>query len=181
MYRRNYTYYCFPYSTPHLFEHVDCLPCHYLNVFTPGYDVVNDPTNNYFQNEFHDGIWTGNSTIGGTAFVHGSNRLSVTAQLLSDDDTTIDVNMSDKNGGEVDTALIRKQLLQLRTLRPALDQGDVVFFDCRTIHYGLANTSQGDTTGKDVDAGRRPMLYLNVSQSWFHDPKNWDERARIFD
>ena len=73
---------------------------------------MNDSTNNYFQNEFHDGIWTGNSTIGGTAFVHGSHRLSVTAQLLSDDDTTIDVDMSDENG-EADTALIRKQLLQL--------------------------------------------------------------------
>jgi len=156
-------------DTPHLFEHVDCLPCHYLNVFTPGYKVDNSTNNSSFRNEFHNGIWTGNSTIGGTAFVHGSHRLSVTAQLLSEEDETED-----------DTALTRKQLLQLRTLRPALDTGDVVFFDCRTIHYGLANTSQGDKTGTDVDAGRRPMLYLNVSQSWFHDPKNWDDREKIF-
>ena len=156
-------------DTPHLFEHVDYLPCHYLNVFTPGYEVDISTNNSSFRNEFHNGIWTGSSTIGGTAFVHGSHRLSVTAQLLSEEDETED-----------DTALTRKQLLQLRTLRPALDTGDVVFFDCRTIHYGLANTSQGDATGKDVDAGRRPMLYLNVSQSWFHDPKNWDDREKIF-
>jgi hypothetical protein len=25
------------------------------------------------------------------------------------------------------------------------------------------------------------MLYLNVTQSWFHDPKNWDDWERIFD
>ena len=155
-------------DTPHLFEHVDCLPCHYLNVFTPGYKVSNS-TNTSFRNEFHNGIWTGNSTIGGTAFVHGSHRLSVTAQLLSEENET-----------EGDNALTRKQLLQLRTLRPALDTGDVVFFDCRTIHYGLANASQGDKTGEDVNAGKRPMLYLNVSQSWFYDPKNWDDREKIF-
>ena len=165
-------------DTPHLFEHVDCLPCHYLNVFTPGYKVMNDPNNNCYQNEFnHDDIWTGNSTIGGTAFVHGSHKLSVSTQLLSEDDVDMDTN----GNGNSDNALLRRQLLQLRTLRPALDAGDVVLFDCRTIHYGLANTSRGDTTGKDINAGRRPMLYLNVSQSWFHDPKNWDDRERIFD
>ena len=158
-------------DTPHLFEHVDCLPCHYLNVFTPGYMVNDCTTNCYYRNEFSDGIWTGNSTLGGTAFVQGSHKLSVTAELLSESEDTT---------GEDNTALIRKQLLQLRTLRPALDAGDVLLFDCRTIHYGLANTSQGDTTGKDIDAGRRPMLYLNVSQAWFHDPKNWDDRDSIF-
>jgi len=109
--------------------------------------------------------------------VHGSHKLSVSTQLLSEDDVDMDTN----GNGNSDNALLRRQLLQLRTLRPALDAGDVVLFDCRTIHYGLANTSQGDTTGKDINAGRRPMLYLNVSQSWFHDPKNWDDRERIFD
>jgi len=77
----------------------------------------------------------------------------------------------DDSGSENDNASLRRQLLQLLTLRPALDVGDVVIFDNRTLHYGIANTSKGDTTGKDSNAGRRPMLYLNVTQSWFHDPK----------
>jgi hypothetical protein len=165
-------------DTPHLFEHTDCLPCHYLNIFTPGYDIVNESVNDCFRNEFDDGIWTGNSTMGGTAFVHGSHKLSVSAQLLSEDDE--EHMITDENYG-TDAAMIRKKLLQLRTLRPALDAGDVLFFDCRTIHYGLSNTSLGDKTGQDINAGRRPMLYLNVTQSWFHDPKNWDDRERIFD
>mmetsp|Transcript_9230 Transcript_9230/g.20823 ORF Transcript_9230/g.20823 Transcript_9230/m.20823 type:complete len:644 (-) Transcript_9230:1221-3152(-) len=162
-------------DTPHLFEHVDCLPCHYLNVFTPGYNVINDSRNNSFQNEFHGEVFTGNSTIGGTAFVHGSHKLSVSTELLSEDGSDMDGNVDDN------AALIRRQSLQLRTLRPALDAGDVVMFDCRTIHYGLANTSEGDKTGKDINAARRPMLYLNITQSWFHDPKNWSTKEKIFD
>ena len=151
-------------DTPHLFEHTDCHPCHYCNVFTPGYRITNDQTENSpsVQNEFVDGLWTGNSTMGGTALVYDSHRLSVSAMLLSEDD---------KGNENDDDASLRRQLLQLLTLRPALDAGDVVIFDNRTLHYGIANISKGDTTGKDPNAGRRPMLYLNVTQSWFHDPK----------
>lgn len=151
-------------DTPHLFEHTDCHPCHYCNVFTPGYKITNDPEkkNPSVQNEFVDGLWTGNSTMGGTALVYDSHRLSVSAMLLAE---------GDDNGNENDDASLRRQLLQLLTLRPALDAGDVVIFDNRTLHYGIANISKGDTTGKDPNAGRRPMLYLNVTQSWFHDPK----------
>jgi len=205
-------------DTPHLFEHVDCLPCHYLNVFTPGYNVTNNTNNNddddddnnnagkdeCYKHEFdEDGIWTGNSTMGGTAFVHGSHRLSVTKQLLSEDDDDDAAtgsmgttgNNNDDDDDDTATAIRKRRLLQLRTIRPSLDAGDVVFFDCRTIHYGLANTSKRKKRDDDDDddgtnvhraaaadaAGRRPMLYLNVSQSWFHDPKNWDDRERIFD
>lgn len=148
-------------DTPHLFEHIDCHPCHYCNVFSPGYKVTNDQTENpSVQNEFVDGLWTGSSTMGGTALVYDSHRLSVSAMLLSEGD----------NGNENNDATLRRQLLQLLTLRPALDAGDIVIFDNRTLHYGIANTSKGGTTGNS-NAGRRPMLYLNVTQSWFHDPK----------
>ncbi len=173
-------------DTPHLFEHVNCLPCHYMNVFTPGYRVVDDASaNNCFLNEFDDdGIFTGNTRMGGTAFVHGSHKLRVSTMLLFDDnddrDDARNVMTSDAFAVARDDASARRDMLQLRTLRPALDAGDVIFFDCRTIHYGLANSSGVDETGRDVNAGRRPMLYVNVSQSWFHDPKNWDDRERIF-
>lgn len=169
-------------DTPHLFEHTNCLPCHYMNIFTPGYQIIEDSVNDCFRNEHDcDGIWTGNSTMGGTAFVHGSHMLRVSAQLLSEDDTEHMVTDEDDDSNYTNAAMNRKNLLQLRTLRLSLCEGDVIFFDCRTIHYGLANTSQGDKTGIDVNAGRRPLLYLNVTQSWFHDPKNWDDRERIFD
>lgn len=161
-------------DTPHLFEHLDCLPCHYCNVFTPGYIPSNEQGVPYFKNDFdNDGVWTGNSTIGGTALVDGSHKLSVTARLLSDEEDA----SNDRSNSE---SMIRRQLLQLHTIRPALNVGDVLIFDNRTLHYGLANTSKGDTTGLNFKSGKRPMLYLNVSQSWFHDPKNWDDRESIF-
>lgn len=164
-------------DTPHLFESEDCHPCHYCNVFTPGYKITNDvddePNNKTpcVQNEFLDGLWTGSSTMGGTALVYESQRLSVSATLLSE---------SDSNSDENERKFLRRQLLQLLTLRPALDAGDVVIFDNRTLHYGISNTSKGDISGKDPNTGRRPLLYLNCSQSWFHDPKNWDDRESIF-
>ena len=159
-------------DTPHLFEHLDCLPCHYCNIFTPGYEVRQKEQNqSNIMHEFdNDGIWTGKSHMGGTALVDGSHKLSVTAKLLAEDDDTT-------NGEE---AVTRRQLLQLHTIRPALDTGDVIIFDNRTLHYGLANTCKRDTSGENNHAGRRPMLYLNVTQLWFHDPKNWDDRESIF-
>mmetsp|Transcript_8521 Transcript_8521/g.17769 ORF Transcript_8521/g.17769 Transcript_8521/m.17769 type:complete len:105 (+) Transcript_8521:1802-2116(+) len=104
--------------------------------------------------------------MGGTALVHGSHKLSVSAMLLSDD-------------GDESTVLHRKEVLQLKTIRPSLDVGDVVIFDNRTLHYGLANTSCSESA-ENSDTGRRPLLYLNVTQSWFHDPKNWDNFSKIF-
>jgi hypothetical protein len=85
--------------------------------------------------------------------------------------------MTGNDNDGTDAAMMRRNMLQLRTLRPALDAGDTLFFD----PLCLANTSMGDKTGKEINAGRRPMLYLNVTQSWFHDPKNWDDRDRFFD
>ena len=172
-------------DTPHLFEHLDCLPCHYVNVFTPGYRVCNNRSNPFVQHVFdNDGIWTGNSSMGGTALVHGSQRLSVSAMLLSEEEeehgNDDDAMEFERNVAGKYHALSRRKMLQLRTLRPALDVGDVVIFDNRLLHYGLANTSRRDDAGRDVKVGRRPMLYLNVTQSWFHDPKNWDDRESIF-
>jgi len=129
-------------DAPHLFEHEDCLPSHYLNVFTPGYDVINNPNDDCRRNEFdNDGIWTRNSTVGGTAFVHGSHKLSATAKLLSEDDADEDeIN---------DGATLRGRLLRLRTLRPALEAGDAVLFDCRARSTAGSQTQAG---GEEADA-----------------------------
>ena len=53
-------------DTPHLFEHLDGLPAHYINLFTPG--SPSDPT------------------VGQTAFVHGSHTLEFCAQNTSGDE-----------------------------------------------------------------------------------------------
>lgn len=117
-------------DTPHLMEMYDCLPAHYINVFTPGSMA--------------------HSKVGQTALVQGSHRLSYTAKL------------------ETDT---EKMSWTSQLVRPELQLGDVLLFDCRILHFGLANTSS------DIE---RPLIYTNMTQHWFSDPKNWNDRRPIF-
>jgi hypothetical protein len=134
-------------DTPHLFETIDCLPAHYINAFALGRKGEGECDT--------DGCFTGSTSVGGTAFVHGSHHLSFTAGLA--DDSTLSVAAH---------PMVLKNLV-----RPSLQLGDVLLFDCRVLHFGLANTS---------NTVERPMLYVNMTQSWFHDPKNWDDRQPIF-
>ena len=133
-------------DTPHLFETHDCLPAHYINAFCLGTDDIVCQTDN-------NGMSTGATPVGGTAFVHASHKLSFTASLKEDWSVTTE-----------------PRVLQ-NLVRPSLQNGDLILFDCRILHFGLANTS------KDVE---RPLLYSNMTQAWFHDPKNWNDRETIF-
>lgn len=133
-------------DTPHLFEHLDCLPAHYINAFCLGADIEVERDS--------DGCATGSTLVGGTVFIHDSHFLSFTAE------------MEDRQ------AVSGRNEMWKNLVRPSLQLGDVVLFDCRILHFGLANNS------KDVE---RPLLYVNMTHAWFHDPKNWDDRQRIFD
>jgi ectoine hydroxylase-related dioxygenase (phytanoyl-CoA dioxygenase family) len=132
-------------DTPHLYELYDCLPAHYVNAFCLGAHV--DCEKDCY------GMSTGATPVGGTAFIHASHKLSFTASL--------------KENWSVAT---EQRVLQ-NLVRPSLEIGDLLLFDCRILHFGLANSS------KDVE---RPLLYTNLTQAWFHDPKNWDDREAIF-
>lgn len=164
-------------DTPHLFEHIDCLPCHYANLFTPGavlegrYD--------------EDGSFAGDMDSGGTAFVYGSHKLRETAKMTAE---------QPQPGAEKDSTVFsaassvaNEWAMHVRIVRPSLQVGDALIFDCRVLHFGLANRSKVDDTApltplqKHMPASkRRPMLYVNMTHSWFHDPKNWDMRKGIF-
>jgi hypothetical protein len=50
---------------------------------------------------------------------------------------------------------------------PLLQRGDVLVFDYRLLHRGLANTSQQN----------RPILVLTVAQAWFKDVLNFPARS----
>ena len=50
---------------------------------------------------------------------------------------------------------------------PLLRQGDVLVFDYRILHRGLANVSQQN----------RPILVLTVAQTWFKDVLNFPSRS----
>eukprot|EP00978_Attheya_sp_CCMP212_P043149 scaffold276630_cov56-Attheya_sp.AAC.2 len=132
--------------------------------------------------------------MGGTAVVHGSHSLSVTARLMStetndddddddDDDDFKHVSLSTENGVSMTQ---QREELHRRIIRPSLALGDALIFDCRILHFGLANrcpppTPTPNDSSSCVDtSGWRPMLYMNMTHAWFHDPKNWNDRQAIF-
>lgn len=114
-------------DTPHLFDHAGCLPCHYANVITPGYDRQENrqhPTNGADTDNDDDELdadenWTDDSSMGGTAFVEGSQGLSVSAMLTSKDDED-----GGNNNADDELPLARRDMLRLRTVRPALEAGE---------------------------------------------------------
>lgn len=95
--------------------------------------------------------------VGQTAIVHGSHRLDFVANFCKD-------QHSGSNSLKHFDPTVWSYLV-----RPRLNVGDVLLFDCRILHFGLANTQC-----------ERPMLYVNMTMHWFHDPKNWDQHKRIF-
>lgn len=111
----------------------------------------------HYINAFTPGC-AGSPNVGCTALIHGSHKIEFTTQYMDEDDT---VAMRD-NTRDVFNYLVR----------PQLELGDLLLFDCRTLHFGLANTS------KDIE---RPIIYCNMTHAWFHDPKNWDDHRPIFD
>jgi len=98
--------------------------------------------------------------VGCTAFIHGSHFIEFTTKYMAESDNSNSSNKA-KAGDEVYEFLVR----------PQLELGDVLLFDCRTLHLGLANMS---------DRVERPILYCNMTHAWFVDVKNWDQNQPIF-
>ena len=64
-----------------------------------------------------------------------------------------------------------QEALELQALvRPRLAPGDALLFDARVLHFGLPNRSDSD----------RAVLYCNLTEFWFRDPKNWDDEVSVF-
>ncbi|ETV97962.1 hypothetical protein H310_09271 [Aphanomyces invadans] len=95
----------------------------------------------------------GGFDAGQTAFVLESHRLATCARMMAED------------GRGVEECVVK-------TIRPHLGPGDVVVFDCRVLHLGLANTTAA--RGAEVEGVRRPILYVNWHAPWFEDKKNWE-------
>ncbi|RQM29084.1 hypothetical protein B5M09_002008 [Aphanomyces astaci] len=95
----------------------------------------------------------GGFAAGQTAFVVQSHRLATCARMMAEDGRGVDECMA-------------------KTIRPHVGLGDVVVFDCRVLHLGLANTTAA--RGAKADGVRRPILYVNWHAPWFEDKKNWE-------
>lgn len=127
------------------------LPPHYVNLFMPAVAA---------------GSPSAEVEVGQTAFVLGSHQLRVSAHIMNEE------------GGQIE--------LEKRLVRPHLHAGDCLLFDCRILHFGLAN-QHGARKDKekqfedDQVEGWRPLLYVNYHQNFFHDPKNWNDKEKLFD
>ncbi len=156
-------------DTPHLFELYDSLPCHYANLFILGDDGTEFSTSDSLHVD-EDGNFRGDNKVGGTAFIHGSHKLTVTARLTGEDEG----EATDYHS--TSTVLSKREKardeMHMRIIRPSLVMGDALIFDTRVLHFGLANQSKTKC---------RPMLYVNMTHSWFNDPKNWDDERSIFE
>lgn len=180
-------------DTPHLFENVDTIPPHYVNLFVPsrnGDYNQNEKENielggeeTFFSEEEKDsdGEFTGNTLIGGTAFIVESHRLSICATLTTEPKNsnfyTNNAETTTDGLGLTTYSKEQREEMYKRIIRPSLCVGDALLFDCRILHFGLANRSKR----KDGDVrGWRPLLYANLTTSWFSDPKNWNDRQCLF-
>lgn len=156
-------------DTAHLYVHTQ-LPGHYYNLFLPAVSRV-------------DG--SADLSVGQTAFVCGTHQLALSAKVMV------------QEGGQ--------QALNERLVRPHLRAGDGLLFDCRILHFGLANQSgkpaedegmagnekekekekerekEEVDEGNDISGVMRTLLYINYTQSWFVDPKNWNDKEKLFE
>ena len=117
---------------------------------------------------------TCDSHVGATAFLAGTHKLEICTMCIPEHE----------NGHSRTEKLTR-------IICPSLELGDALLFDCRVLHFGLANNSQqlgcqtnkrhshggsipknNSTTPTNTAGVCRPMLYINYTQEWFSDPKN---------
>ncbi|KAF0688330.1 Aste57867_20042 [Aphanomyces stellatus] len=98
----------------------------------------------------------GGMDAGQTAFVVESHRLATCARMMANDGSGVQETIA-------------------KTIRPHVTPGDVIVFDCRVLHLGLANTTAA--MGATDDGVRRPILYVNWHAPWFEDKKNWEPES----
>eukprot|EP00658_Telonema_sp_P-2_P079246 TRINITY_DN7603_c0_g1_i11.p1 TRINITY_DN7603_c0_g1~~TRINITY_DN7603_c0_g1_i11.p1 ORF type:complete len:717 (+),score=139.18 TRINITY_DN7603_c0_g1_i11:212-2362(+) len=126
-------------DTPHTHVHVQ-LPAHYLNLFVPAMAAG------------------AGFECGQSAFVLRSHLLAECAGMMDQREFHV-FNPAANGDSELERSLVR----------PQLEVGDALLFDCRLLHFGLANSS--DTL--------RPLLYCNYTAAYFTDPKNWNDNNRL--
>jgi Phytanoyl-CoA dioxygenase (PhyH) len=140
-------------DTSHLYVHTQ-LPAHYINLFLPA--VAADSASAAIE-------------VGQTAFVLDSHQLRISAHIMNEE------------GGQEE--------LEKRLVRPHLQAGDCLLFDCRILHFGLANQYKASDSTPSTDGpvsqsqkdGWRPLLYVNYHHKFFNDPKNWNDKEKLFD
>ena len=165
-------------DTAHLYTHVQ-LPAHYYNLFLPAVGGSESVERGVEGEISEEEPLSCSHLVGQTAFVSGSHVLATSAAVMT------------QVGGQ--------DLLNSRLVRPHLREGDALLFDCRILHFGLSNQtapfeSPSEAQGEAQGEGKggilgsntsqsvcRPLLYINYTQSFFTDPKNWNDKDRLFD
>ena len=116
-------------DTSHLYTHIQ-LPGHYFNLFIPaiqplnsgGEEVLNSGGEGVLNSGGERVLKNGGFDIGQTSFVCGSHHIQVSYDIMV--------------GASGNVHLLN------RLIRPHLQTGDALIFDCRILHLGLANRGQ---------------------------------------
>ena len=173
----------------HLFESTH-LPPHYVNLFMPA-AATDESRGAQEVHRSHDIGLARQWSVGQTAFVAGTHKMDACAAATLDYDAQGARATQDEEGGEPSSSRPDSEALFSRSrgerlhrlVRPHLEAGDLLIFDCRVLHFGLANRSAKPPSGQPRATGGagvwRPTLYANVTQRWFEDKKNWDA-AHLF-
>ena len=140
-------------DTPHLFEHLDLAP-HYIDFFinatetqsTDNGSSCNDSTN-YEEDEFN-----GDSYMGGIAFLAGTHKLEICTMCMP----------------EHENGYSRTEKLT-RIIRPSLELGDALLFDCRILYFGLTNNSQAANNSEVFSSSiaSKPNCITRRSQTFY--------------
>ena len=160
----------------HLYERHH-LPPHYLVMFLPALSASDHGhhANEKGESKAHGAKNELAFEVGQTAFVAGSHRYDVARHITRDGKEAAQarrwrIGKDDRKAGS-SNAVTRQSGTGLRkgedgaheravVLRPHCKAGDVILFDARILHFGIANASL------EV---YRPLLFVNYSRPWFSD------------
>jgi len=159
-------------DTAHTHPHVQ-LPAHYINMFVSTTPITQMNEKSSTSDVLGDEHLSrpGGYSVGQTAFVTGSHILHNAARMLTETPDDANTTPTDNtNDGTNDSHQNIMPELERRLIRPQLAPGDALLFDCRVLHFGLGNQSSRTT---------RAMLYVNYTQEYFNDPKNWTDHDRL--
>lgn len=133
-------------DTAHIYTHTH-LPAHYINMFLFAVDIGLDDALIDF-------------SIGQTAFVVGSHMLHSSSKIMTQEGGTLLISTHTfiDNGEIYNTISLGLEALKMNLIRPHLRTGDLLLFDCRILHFGLANQSN---TGRYLAANNAKQLYDN--------------------
>jgi len=83
-------------------------------------------------------------------------------------------------------SVLYKKSLQLSKLRAKSDvHKNNIFKNLITVPSPISKNDEDSNNSvlnlSELVPLKRPIIYVNYHHSWFHDPKNWNDKEKLFD